>query len=158
LSDNIAASSQSLEERVKCKVRKEIYGALAVVRKRGKILLLEQPEGKPFAGYWYPPGGSPEESETVRQAAARETKEEFGIIVKPGEILKIVPSDYKSLYSVFIACDFVKYLYGEIRPQPDEVRKFGWFTVEEGLKKIKLMAATKQLFLSLKLKEAENGH
>jgi 8-oxo-dGTP pyrophosphatase MutT (NUDIX family) len=155
---NIAASSQSLEDRIKCKVRKEIYGALAVVRREGKILLLEQPPGKPFAGYWYPPGGSPEGSETVRQAAERETREEFGIIAKPREILKIVPSDYKSLFSVFIECDFIKYLHGEIRPKPDEVRKFGWFTVEDGLKEINLMSATKQLFLSLRLKEAENSH
>jgi len=152
IDDKIAASPQSLEERVGCEVRKEIYGALAVVRKEGKILLLEQPEGKPFAGYWYPPGGSPEGRETVRQAAARETREEFEIIAKPGEILKIVPSDYKSLFSVFIGFEFVKYMHGEIRPKPDEVRRHGWFTVEEGLKRINLMSATKQLFLSLREK------
>ena len=156
--DNIAASSLSLEERAKCNVRKEMYGALAVVKREGKILLLKQPPGKPFAGYWYPPGGSPEGSETVREAATREAEEEFGMIVRPGEVLKIAPSDYKSLYSVFIACEFVRYLHGEIRPQPGEVRKFGWFTVEEGLNDINLMSATKQLFISLRLKEAENGH
>jgi 8-oxo-dGTP pyrophosphatase MutT (NUDIX family) len=138
-----------LEKHIGCPIRKCIYGALAVIRKDGKILLLEQPAHKPFAGHWYPPGGSPEGEETVRQAAERETLEEFGIVAKAKEILKVIPSDYKSLYSVFIGCEFVSYLGKDIIPQEGEVQKYGWFSVDEALNDIKLMSATKELFLSL---------
>lgn len=151
--ENIDLAVKGLEEKTGCKARKNIYGALAILRKEEKILLLEQIESKPFAGYWYPPGGSPEKGETVRQAAEREIMEEFGIIAKAGDILQVVPSDYKSLYSVFIDFRFVRYLYGDIKPKIDEVKRFGWFTVKEGLNNIKLMTATRTLFQMLELKD-----
>lgn len=48
---------------------------------RGRVLLGDRPEGKPYAGWWELPGGKLEPGETALQALARELDEELGIRV-----------------------------------------------------------------------------
>lgn len=52
-----------------------------ILRRDGKLLLGQRPEGKPWAGWWELPGGKLEPGETVLQALARELEEELGIRV-----------------------------------------------------------------------------
>jgi 8-oxo-dGTP diphosphatase len=52
-----------------------------ILRRDGKLLLGQRPEGKPWAGWWELPGGKLEPGETVLQALARELDEELGIQV-----------------------------------------------------------------------------
>lgn len=48
---------------------------------RGRVLLGNRPEGKPYAGWWELPGGKIEPGESALQALARELDEELGIRV-----------------------------------------------------------------------------
>ncbi len=52
----------------------------------GKVMLIRR--GIPPAyGFWAQPGGFLEIDETVREAAVRETQEETGLLVEPGELV-----------------------------------------------------------------------
>jgi ADP-ribose pyrophosphatase YjhB (NUDIX family) len=52
----------------------------------GKVVLLRRGI-EPGLGWWAQPGGFLEVDETVTEGAARETLEETGLVVRPGEIL-----------------------------------------------------------------------
>ena len=52
----------------------------------GEVLLLRRGI-EPARGLWAQPGGFLEIDETVREAAVRETLEEIGVVVEPGEIV-----------------------------------------------------------------------
>ncbi|WP_427184132.1 Nudix family hydrolase [Bordetella bronchialis] len=52
-----------------------------ILRRDGKLLLGQRPEGKPWSGWWELPGGKLEPGETVLQALGRELDEELGIQV-----------------------------------------------------------------------------
>jgi len=53
-----------------------------LVRLDGRVLLARRPAGKVYAGYWEFPGGKVEPGESVRDALAREIREELGIEVE----------------------------------------------------------------------------
>ncbi|MDR3323378.1 MAG: Nudix family hydrolase [Zoogloeaceae bacterium] len=55
--------------------------AAAVLLRDEDFLLACRPSGKVYAGYWEFPGGKLEATETVREALARELREELGITV-----------------------------------------------------------------------------
>jgi 8-oxo-dGTP diphosphatase len=55
--------------------------AAVLLRRDGKVLLAQRLPGKPYPGYWEFPGGKLEESESARDALARELAEELGIKV-----------------------------------------------------------------------------
>jgi 8-oxo-dGTP pyrophosphatase MutT (NUDIX family) len=59
----------------------------------GRLLLMKWRD--PFDGHdtWEPPGGGIEEGETPRQAAARELREEAGIVAEVSEAYVRVPRD-----------------------------------------------------------------
>ncbi len=57
-------------------------GALAVVVHDGRVLLVQRNK-QPDAGLWGFPGGHVEWGETVLDAAARELREETGVIAEP---------------------------------------------------------------------------
>jgi ADP-ribose pyrophosphatase YjhB (NUDIX family) len=64
-----------------------VVGAVIVVRD-GKVLLLRRAR-PPRAGYWVFPGGFVELGETVREAAARECREETGVEPRIGTLLGV---------------------------------------------------------------------
>ncbi len=53
-----------------------------LVRLDGRVLLARRPAGKVYAGYWEFPGGKVEPGESLREALAREIREELGIEVE----------------------------------------------------------------------------
>jgi mutator protein MutT len=65
--------------------RVQVGVGVAVVRDR-KILLIERGR-EPAKGQWAVPGGKVEFGETLREAAAREVKEETGIEVEIGDLV-----------------------------------------------------------------------
>ncbi len=55
--------------------------AAVIVRRDGRVLLAQRPEGKVYAGYWEFPGGKLEPGESPRAALDRELREELGLEV-----------------------------------------------------------------------------
>lgn len=58
-----------------------------MVRRGGRVLLCQRPEGKRLGLLWEFPGGKLEAGETLAQALARELREELAITVQPGAAL-----------------------------------------------------------------------
>ena len=78
---------------------------------------------EPGRGWWAQPGGFLEIDETVTEAAVRETLEETGLMVEPGEIVGL----YSRLEAAVVVIAFeARLVGGEWRPTPEalEVRPF----------------------------------
>lgn len=62
--------------------------AMAVAKYDGKFLLVHRAI-PPLKNYWAPPAGHVELGESVTQAATRESKEETGVDVEPGNLIGV---------------------------------------------------------------------
>jgi 8-oxo-dGTP diphosphatase len=88
----------------------------------GEVVLLRRGI-EPAYGSWAQPGGFLEVDETVNQAAIRETFEETGLLVEPGEIVGL----YSRLEAAVVAIVFeARIVGGAARTSPEalEVRAF----------------------------------
>jgi A/G-specific adenine glycosylase len=65
--------------------------AVAVVRRKGRLLIGKRPEEGLLGGLWEFPGGKIENGETPRQAAARELREEMCIEAAIGRPIAVIP-------------------------------------------------------------------
>jgi 8-oxo-dGTP diphosphatase len=76
--------SVAIESAVRlAEARAKIRVVAAVLRDaRGRVLVAQRPEGKPYAGLWEFPGGKVEPGEAVETALRRELREELGIEVR----------------------------------------------------------------------------
>ena len=81
----------------------------------GRVVLLRRGI-EPGKGWWAQPGGFLEVDETVTEAAIRETFEETGLVVKPGEIIGL----YTRLEAAVVVLAFeAQVLSGEFRTNPE---------------------------------------
>jgi 8-oxo-dGTP diphosphatase len=89
----------------------------------GEVVLLRRGI-EPGHGLWAQPGGFLEIDETVREAAVRETLEEVGLVVEPGEIVGLYSRPEAAI--VVIAFE-ARIVGGAAHPTPEaiEVRPFG---------------------------------
>ena len=88
----------------------------------GEIVLIRRGI-EPGKGWWAQPGGFLEVDETVNQAAIRETWEETGLLVEPGELVGI----YTRLEAAVVTLAFEARIVGGIAaptPEATEVRAF----------------------------------
>ena len=88
----------------------------------GELVLLRRGI-EPGKGWWAQPGGFLEVDETVGEAAVRETLEETGLIVEPGEIVGL----YSRLEAAVVVLAFeARVVGGEYRLNPEalEIRSF----------------------------------
>jgi ADP-ribose pyrophosphatase YjhB (NUDIX family) len=88
----------------------------------GRVVLLRRGI-EPGLGWWAQPGGFLEVDETVTEGAVRETLEETGLIVSPGEILGL----YSRLEAAVVVLAFeAPVVGGEAATSPEalEVRAF----------------------------------
>ena len=70
-----------------------IVGVGAVIVRDGRAVIVQRAT-EPLRGQWSIPGGAVELGETVREAAAREVREETGLEVEVGEVLEVFDSIY----------------------------------------------------------------
>jgi ADP-ribose pyrophosphatase YjhB (NUDIX family) len=92
------------------------------VTERGEIVLLRRGI-EPGYGSWAQPGGFLEVDETVNQAAIRETFEETGLLIEPGEIIGL----YTRLEAAVVTIAFEARIVGGVAivtPEALEVRTF----------------------------------
>jgi ADP-ribose pyrophosphatase YjhB (NUDIX family) len=81
----------------------------------GRVVLLRRGI-EPGKGWWAQPGGFLEVDETVTEAAVRETFEETGLVVKPGEIIGL----YTRLEAAVVVLAFeAQVVSGEFRTNPE---------------------------------------
>jgi 8-oxo-dGTP diphosphatase len=111
-----------------------IVGVLGVVRRDGRVLLVQRAR-PPSVGKWGFPGGVQELGETIFAAVVRELMEETGLVVEPVETLTaldVVDRDEHGRVRTHYALIAVlaDWRSGEVNID-HEALDFGWFTVDE---------------------------
>jgi ADP-ribose pyrophosphatase YjhB (NUDIX family) len=92
------------------------------ITESGEVVLLRRGI-EPGKGWWAQPGGFLEVDETVTEAAIRETLEETGLIVKPGEIIGL----YSRLEAAVVVLAFDALVIGgeyRLNPEALEIQAF----------------------------------
>lgn len=81
--------------------------AIAVVVRRGEVLIGQRPEHSVLGGYWEFPGGKLLPDESWQAAAERECWEETGLRVLAGRRLAVVDHEYDhgTLRLTFLVCE-----------------------------------------------------
>lgn len=126
-------------------------GAIIFDKHKRVFLALRGPKSKNEPGKWNFPGGTIEFGETSSQTIIREMKEEFGIIVKPLQMLDaadhIIPEEKQH----WIALGYIaKITKGTpVILEPEKCTAIGWFTLPQ-VKRLPLTISTKIHLKSLK--------
>jgi len=99
---------------------------------RGEHVLVVQRGREPSLGRWTLPGGAVDLGERMRDAAAREVREECGIEVEIGEVVSIVDNivhdeDGAVRYHYAIVDFAARYLGGQLAPN-EELAGAAWIT------------------------------
>jgi 8-oxo-dGTP diphosphatase len=108
-----------------------VVGVLGVVRRSGRILLVQRAR-EPSLGKWGFPGGIQELGETVFAAVARELAEETGLTVAPAAFLTALDvldrdeADRIRAHYTLVAV-LAEWRSGEVKLD-DEATNYGWFT------------------------------
>jgi 8-oxo-dGTP diphosphatase len=88
----------------------------ALMRRQGKVLVGQRPEGASLAGTWEFPGGKIELGESPEQALARELSEELGVEAEIGPLKFVATHTYGKTGILFLFYD-VKFWKGQIKTQ-----------------------------------------
>lgn len=87
-----------------------------LIRRQGKVLVGQRPEGASLARTWEFPGGKIELGESPEAALARELKEELGIEAEIGPLKFAASHTYGKTGILFLFFE-VKYWKGQIKTQ-----------------------------------------
>ena len=68
--------------------------AAGVILKDGRYLITQRLETSSLGGLWEFPGGKRHPGESIQDCLSRELKEELGVTVRVGKVLKIIQHDY----------------------------------------------------------------
>ncbi len=111
-----------------------LLGVGAVIVEENRVLLIRRGQ-PPLLGEWSLPGGLLECGETLREAVAREAREETGLLVETGEMLgvyeRVIRDDAKRVRYHYVLVDFLCHAVdGDLKAGSDaaDVR---WFTRDE---------------------------
>ena len=127
------------------------FTSAALVKKGDKYFLIDRKK-KPFG--WAPIAGHVDEGEDHKEALIREVKEESNWGVKSFKLMlkKNVKFGCRRIGSYHEICVYDCKVIGKLKLQKEEVKNYGWFTVEE-MKKIKIEPLWRYLFRRLKILE-----
>jgi 8-oxo-dGTP diphosphatase len=103
-------------------------GAVAVVVREGKLLLIRRSQQVIAPGMYCFPGGGIEPGESQEQAVVRELQEELGCLVHPRRWLWESISPWR-IHLAWWLCDLDE--AGFIKPNPLEVESVHWFSLDE---------------------------
>jgi 8-oxo-dGTP pyrophosphatase MutT (NUDIX family) len=129
-------------------IQKHCAGAI-IYDEAGRIFLMTSKKWSDGNVYLIP-GGMIEEGETQEAALRREIREELGIeledIVKVDESVKPASSDfYQSDVEFHFYSFFARAVSIDVKPN-DEIKKYGWFTLEEAMQ-LPLLNSTRDLLV-----------
>lgn len=96
------------------------------ITESGELVLLRRGI-EPGRGWWAQPGGFLEIDETVHQAAVRETREETGLLIEPGEIIGL----YTRLEAAVVTIAFEARVVGGIASPTLEALEIATFAPED---------------------------
>lgn len=107
-------------------------GVGVVVVKDGKILLGKDTHKGDVHGV---PGGHWETGETLKEAAARETLEESGVVCANLQLISVFDFFREDLQRSYLSIGMKsEYVSGELTDQPEEGRSdWAWYTPDEAL-------------------------
>lgn len=108
-----------------------------LIRRQGKVLVGQRPEGASLAGTWEFPGGKIELGESPEDALARELDEELGVKAEIGPLKFVATHTYGNTGILFLFYD-VKFWKGQIKTQ--QHLDLRWVTPKE-LKELELPEA-----------------
>lgn len=104
---------------------------VVIRNEQGEILLQQRANTGCLDGYWDLPSGHIEYGESLRDAAARETKEEVDVDVSPDDLTLI------HIEQFYVEKDYVNYTFeakkwgGEPKiREPEKCSAIGWFAVD----------------------------
>ena len=111
-----------------------LVGVGAVIVKENRVLLIRRGT-PPLLGEWSLPGGVLECGETLREAVAREAREETGLAVEPGEMLgvyeRVIRDDEGRVRYHYVLIDFLCRPAGGDLKAGSDAADVRWFTRDE---------------------------
>jgi 8-oxo-dGTP diphosphatase len=101
---------------------------VAVVRRAGRVLMVQRGPRSAFAGWWQPLSGRLEPGETQAEAVVREAREEVGLHVQPLRKVWECAADGADFWLHWWLAES---LGEELTPDADEISDARWLTLEE---------------------------
>jgi 8-oxo-dGTP diphosphatase len=102
--------------------------------RKNRVLLIRRGTA-PLLGEWSLPGGVLECGETLREAVAREAREETGLLIEAAEMLgvyeRIIRDDEKRVRYHYVLLDFLCHPVGGDLKAGSDAADARWFTREE---------------------------
>jgi 8-oxo-dGTP diphosphatase len=99
-----------------------------------RVLLIRRGQ-PPLLGEWSLPGGVLECGETLREAVAREAREETGLLVETGEMLgvyeRLIRDDERRVRYHYVLLDFLCHAVGGELKAGSDAADVRWFTRDE---------------------------
>jgi 8-oxo-dGTP diphosphatase len=111
-----------------------LVGVGAVIVQENRVLLIRRGT-PPLLGEWSLPGGVLECGETLREAVAREAREETGLQVETGEMLgvyeRVIRDDQGRVRYHYVLIDFLCRAVGGDLKAGSDAAAVRWYTREE---------------------------